>query len=124
MKCPLCNGRKKILEPCDGALLGTVLVTCYACNGTGEVTMTNEKWLEQANTEEKAKFLKEISFCCNTCSPEQFEAYKNGKFKCPLKMACATANGFEDWLKEKHNEMPKMRWKRRIYAPMWRLQTM
>ena len=57
MKCPLCNGRKKILEPCDGALLGTVLVTCYACDGTGEVTMTNEEWMKTLDTEELVDLL-------------------------------------------------------------------
>ena len=75
------------------------------CANSDDRPQTNEEWLEQASTEEKAKFLKEISFCCNTCSPEQFEAYKNGKFKCPLKMACATANGFEEWLKEERDEV-------------------
>ena len=55
MKCPNCNGRKKILEPCDGALLGTVLVTCDVCDGTGEVTMTNEEWFCGLSTKEKAK---------------------------------------------------------------------
>ena len=99
MKCQRCNGTGKryswMLDKRD---------ECPYCGGTGEVEVTNEDWFCRLSTEEKAKFFKEISFCCNTCSPEQFEAYKNGKFQCPLKMACATANGFEDWLKEKHHE--------------------
>lgn len=66
--------------------------------------MDNEHWLNSLNTEEKASFLKEVSFCCNTCSPRQFEWYKQHKDECPLKMACAESNGHINWLKEKHTE--------------------
>ena len=101
MYCPDCNGTGEVEVIGD-----SITDVCDKCGGTGDtinnIPHTNEDWFCRLSTEEKAKFLKEISFCCNTCSPEQFEAYKNGKFKCPLKMACATANGFEDWLKEKH----------------------
>ena len=120
MKCQLCDGKGEYMhaiggyrpcEYCNGTgeveVVGdSVTDVCDKCGGTGDtinnIPPINEDWFCRLSTEEKAKFLKEISFCCNTCSPEQFEAYKNGKFKCPLKMACATANGFEDWLKEKH----------------------
>lgn len=103
MKCTRCHGTGKMIEWVATDTVSEYEFPCRKCNGTGEIEVTNEDWLGQMTLNEKAKFLKEISFCCNTCSPEQFEAYKNGKFKCPLKMACATANGFEDWLKEKHN---------------------
>lgn len=86
MKCPKCNGRKKILEPCDGALLGTVLVTCDVCDGTGEVTMTNEEWFCSLSTEEKAKWLEDKMM---------WAAQEQGTF---------TSKGWIRWLKEIHKE--------------------
>ena len=89
MKCPLCNGRKKILEPCDGALLGTVLVTCYACNGTGEVTMTNEEWLHTLPMEEMADEI--ISHIAHEIGLARY--YNDDDVK-----------DFVEWLKEAHKE--------------------
>ena len=86
MKCSKCDGRKKILEPCDGALLGTVLVTCDVCDGTGEVTMTNEEWFCGLNTEEKADFFCTVQHCLTIYGDH-----------------IATIEDWEKWLKENHN---------------------
>ena len=66
--------------------------------------MTNEEWLNGLDTEQKAGFLKEVQFCCNTCFQNQFEWYKTHKEICPLNMACATKDGFIKWLKSEHKE--------------------
>lgn len=91
MKCPLCNGRKKILEPCDGGF-GTIPVTCYACNGTGEVTMTNEKWFCQLPTTEKSEFL-------SAMVKQAIKVYEIH--------GCTwheTVSWWDGWLKENHND--------------------
>lgn len=53
--------------------------------------MTNEEWLEQASTEEKAKFLEMICYSA--------WGDKNSRFK-----DMADYTDWMDWLKEKHEE--------------------
>ena len=98
MKCSVCNGRGFF------PISNIAAKVCPQCSGTGEVVQTNEEWFDSLSTEEKANFLKEVTFSCNTCSPNQFEYYKQHKDECPLKMACAESNGHINWLKENHTE--------------------
>ena len=53
--CPVCNGTGEVQVTGD-----SVTDICDKCGGTGKITkkdsVTNEKWLEQASTEEKARF--------------------------------------------------------------------
>ncbi len=64
--------------------------------------MTNEEWLNSLNTEEKAKFLHDIQFSCNTCTLTSFRFYKSNIMKCPLQVSCAKENGIVEWLKQPH----------------------
>jgi hypothetical protein len=61
---------------------------CRKCNGTGEITLTNEEYLCTCSTEERAKFLTEVIL-----SDRRFRMTMVG--------------GVEEtkaWLKEEHNE--------------------
>ena len=86
MKCKFCGGSGK-----DNWMVGTDFLPCPVCNGTGEIKekpMTNEEWLEQASTEEKALFLDKICYSA--------WGDKNSRFK-----DMADYTDWMEWLKEK-----------------------
>ena len=101
MKCPMCDGRRTMFtreQPGVGTQFGEIkLVVCPKCNGTGEVDensrpiLTNEEWLEQASTEEKARFLEMI---CYSAWGDKKSRFKD----------MADYTDWMDWLKEKHHE--------------------
>ena len=86
--CPVCNGTGEVQVTGD-----SVTDICDKCGGTGKITkkdsVTNEKWLEQASTEEKARFLEMICYSA--------WGDKNSRFK-----DMADYTDWMDWLKEKH----------------------
>ena len=67
MKCPCCNGTGRtpmvtIVKtdsglPCD--------FPCIECDGTGEVEMTNEYFLQTATTEQLAEEIYKLVWCSN-----------------------------------------------------------
>ena len=61
---------------------------------------TNEQWVHSMTTEQLAKFIQNVQFCCNTCNAEFFRQ----KNLCPLNFACEKENGFLEWLNEPHEE--------------------
>lgn len=102
MICPLCNGRKKIRKPCDDGF-GNTFVTCYACNGTGEVTMTsteyipkqpmtNEEYLKSLDTEQLAEWLSQRSEFLYDCG--QRDVFPKIMYE----------EDWEWWLKQPHHE--------------------
>lgn len=56
MKCQLCDGKGEYMHAIGGYR------PCEHCKGTGKIVQTNEEWLEQASTEEKARFLEMICY--------------------------------------------------------------
>lgn len=84
MKCKFCGGSGK-----DNWMVGTVFLPCPVCNGTGEITQTNEEWFCQLSTEEKAKWIAEEKMC-------------RGYFIFPS-MEEAIQDALE-WLMEKHHD--------------------
>ena len=94
MKCPKCNGKGKVLDyvaerNCHGEW-ETVLreIPCDKCQRT---PMTNEEWLRQASTEEKAKWLSKISKFFHECGKR--DVYPKTMYE----------EDWECWLKEIHN---------------------
>lgn len=80
MKCKACGGTGwDVVRGID----------CISCDGKGEITLTNEEWLEQASTEEKARFLDKICYSA--------WGDRNSRFK-----DMADYTDWLEWLKEKH----------------------
>ena len=85
MKCGYCNGTGKSKYGYNQP--------CTHCDGKGfKEPLTNEEWLEQASTEEKAKLLSKLCKFIYNCG-------KKGSI--PKFMY---EEDFVQWLKEKHNE--------------------
>ena len=93
MKCPYCHGTginydKEFIEECD------------ECEGCGVIRpVTNEEWLCNLSTEEKASFLNYVTTACYHCG--MFDDNE----KCPFGRCVDGEADFEMWLKEKHNEL-------------------
>ena len=82
MKCPTC-------ESCEYAqYCGATEIMRKCERHNKKVELTNEEWLEQASTEEKAKFLRKIY--CDGRDDYVGEWYEQ------------TEADFVEWLKEKH----------------------
>ena len=63
MKCNNCNGKGEVLNLTISEYGGSCeYIKCTECGGTGIVGMTNEEWLCQLSTEEKAECITNISF--------------------------------------------------------------
>ena len=108
MKCKFCDGTGT-----SNTCVNGTFKPCTFCDGTGELDpnevdrfnavdvikvmemvkkpQTNEEWLEQASTEEKARFLEMICYSA--------WGDKNSRFK-----DMADYTDWMDWLKEKHYE--------------------
>ena len=84
MKCPECGGVGRIHYGEEW---------CSACNGTGEMQMTNEEWFCQLPTEEKVNALLNL----------------HEKVRQRMRTDIGGENSFyrgdyyREWLKEKHN---------------------
>lgn len=72
---------------CNGTGYYDIDTECPVCDGTGEMTLTNEEWFCQLSTEEKARWMAEEKIC-------------RGYFIFPS-MEEAIQEALE-WLKEKH----------------------
>ena len=84
MKCKYCNGTGEHINDANR------MTICEFCGCTGVIKpLTNEEWLEQASTEEKAKFLRKIY--CDGRDDYVGEWYEQ------------TETDFVEWLKEKHH---------------------
>ena len=93
MKCPICNGKGYVYNA-----LGSFNEDCGHCQGTGNVRvegepMTNEEWLRQASTEEKAKWLSKISKFFHECGKR--DVYPKTMYE----------EDWETWLKEIRNDL-------------------
>lgn len=66
--------------------------------------LTNEEWFCSLSTEEKAKFLHDIQFSCNTCTLTSFRLYKSNIMKCPLQVSCDKENGVMDEVNRRAKE--------------------
>lgn len=58
-RCPVCGGRGKTTEY-DGLRKFWCDYKCEMCNGTGDVDMTNEEWLQTATTEQLAEWISSV----------------------------------------------------------------
>lgn len=85
MKCPECGGAGVIQGQAPG-----FVSCCPACDGKGFIELTNEQWLCQLSTEEKAKWLRSVRGYCS---------YINNCKQCHTK--CKNG-GWEGWLKAVH----------------------
>ena len=107
MKCPMCDGRRTIFtreQPGVVTQFGEIkLAVCPVCNGTGEVDensrpiLTNEEWLNQASTEEKALFLARMYGHSRTINLSELLFYNVG-----TRNVTDVAEYIGKWLKEKH----------------------
>ena len=97
MKCPECGGTGKVhkyfYEKTDVGKWEMVCgeVACEECDGTGEVEVTNEEWLCNLSTEEKARFLERICYSA--------WGDRNSRFK-----DMADYTDWIEWLKEIYRE--------------------
>ena len=92
MKCPMCDGKGEYMHQCGGYR------PCEHCNGTGKVDMTNEEWLEQASTEEKALFLARLYGHSRKINLPELLFRNVG-----TREVTDVAEYIGKWLKEKHN---------------------
>lgn len=100
MKCPCCNGTGRtpmvtIVKtdsglPCD--------FPCIECDGTGEVEMTNEYFLQTATTEQLAEFIVNMTLLDKYKLYDRMESaeYEQG-------IGIGAKKVIVEWLKEKHN---------------------
>ena len=77
MKCPECGGVGRIHYGEEW---------CSACNGTGEIEVTNEEWLRSATTEELAEFIR-----------KQRDDWSDGWYS-----DCHRFEEIVEWLKQQH----------------------
>ena len=109
MKCPMCDGRRTMFtreQPGVGTQFGEIkLVVCPKCNGTGEVDensrpiLTNEEWLQQASTEEKALFLARLYGHSRAIELSEMLFYNVG-----TRNVADVADYIGKWLKEEHDD--------------------
>ena len=109
MKCPMCDGRRTMFtreQPGVGTQFGEIkLVVCPKCNGTGEVDensrpiLTNEEWLGQASTEEKALFLARLYGHSRAIELSEMLFYNVG-----TRNVADVADYIGKWLKEEHDD--------------------
>ena len=94
MKCPCCNGTGRTpmvtIVKTDSGL--TCDFPCIECDGTGEVEMTNEYFLQTATTEQLAEWVVSTNRCkkdhlCSVCKQKW----------CDKKFVV-------EWLKQPHTE--------------------
>ena len=86
MKCKNCDGTGYLKTISVGA------VPCSACNGTGEMPITNEEWFcKMASTEERAMELESV-------------IRRILVQRAPMCHEVTSREFWEKWLKEKHGE--------------------
>ena len=96
MKCPMCDGTGK-------SEIGVGAFTihgadCDRCNGKGIIEpLTNEEWLEQASTEEKALFLARLYGHSRAIELSEMLFYNVG-----TRNVADVADYIGKWLKEEH----------------------
>lgn len=89
MKCKHCDGTGYLKTISVGA------VPCSACNGTGEIPITNDEWRKTCSTEEFAKLLSDAMWYGEQCATEGVLCEN---CKCPW------CEGISNWLKQPHRE--------------------
>jgi hypothetical protein len=79
--------------PCD--------FPCIECDGTGEVEMTNEYFLQTATTEELAEWICSVHEKCYYCGAKRI----SDRERCPFSDGKCRNNKheFAMWLKQPHN---------------------
>jgi hypothetical protein len=88
-ECPKCKGYGIVGSSVPDILRGRGHIfssnECDMCHGSGEVPMTNEEWLKQANTEQLATFLAIVQYDGTDLTLKKNQVEK-----------------WVEWLKEKH----------------------
>ena len=77
---------------CNGTGYYDIDTECPVCDGTGEITLTNEEWFCQLPTEEKAKFFVMIEM--SAMHPVKRGSIDTKKF----------IEDVTEWLKQPHKE--------------------
>ena len=93
MKCGYCNGTGEHINDANR------MTTCEFCGGTGVIKpLTNEEWLRQASTEEKALFLARLYGHSRKINLSEL-LFRNVE----TKEVTDIAEYIGKWLKEKYN---------------------
>jgi len=93
MKCKYCNGTGEHVNDANR------MTTCEFCGGTGVIKpLTNEEWLRQASTEEKALFLARLYGHSRKINLPELLFRNVG-----TREVTDVAEYIGKWLKEKHN---------------------
>ena len=79
---------------------------CEYCDGTGEITQTNEEWLHTLNTEQKAEWLTNV-INTNPCGYLLFCDECSLNDKCKEDDYPTNAETWVEWLKQPHREEQK-----------------
>ena len=105
MKCPCCNGTGRtpmvtIIKtdsglPCD--------FPCIACDGTGEVEMTNKYFLQTATTEQLAWFIAKAMLFYDNTTMSLLEAIKKA-IEYDEKPSKHFTDDIVEWLKQPHSK--------------------
>ena len=96
MKCPRCDGKGKYMREIGGYR------PCEYCDGTGEITQTNEEWIHTLNTEQLAELICSVHEKCYYCgakrvSEREYCPFGDGKCR-------NNKHEFAMWLKQPHRE--------------------
>jgi len=93
MKCQYCNGTGEHVNDANR------MTTCEFCGGTGVIKpLTNEEWLRQASTEEKALFLARLYGHSRVIELSEMLFCNVG-----TRNVADVADYIGKWLKEKYN---------------------
>ena len=107
--CDLCKGTGRLLKPwydTTGAMMGMTGDICFMCDGTGEITQTNEEWLHTLNTEQKAEWLTNV-INTNPCGYLLFCDECSLNDKCKEDDYPTNTETWVEWLKQPHREERK-----------------
>ena len=88
MKCQYCNGTGEHINDANR------ITTCEFCGGKGEIGVTNEEWLKQANTEQLAEVFFEYRYV--NATPRQ-KLWMSASEEC-------IKTDIVEWLKQPHIE--------------------
>ena len=94
MKCPICDGKGSVYNA-----LGDYNEDCGHCQGTGRVRvegepMTEQEWIQTADTEQLAEWLRGIYWHCHEIDCEH----------CNYPWRCMEKGDIVVWLKQPHTK--------------------
>lgn len=104
MICPECNGYKNFVSLAETPF--EVVRPCKRCNGTGEIEMTEQEYIQTCNTKQLAEFLFRIAYMCSYCGDEAHSSQEKIQ-QCHFGKCGCQRKDWVVWLKQPHREENK-----------------